>query len=61
MAIDFDPFCVVCGGPFSHVDLLDFSQLDDDQQSLKETAYNTELLPFAQIRVSSRCGSGGVF
>ena len=62
MAIDYDPFCAVCGGPFSHVHLLDFSQLlADDEQPLKETAYNMEILPFAQIRVSSECGSGGVF
>ncbi len=55
MAIDYDPFCSVCGGPFSHVDLLDFSQLEDDEQYLKETAYNMEILPLAQIAVSSRC------
>lgn len=52
MAIDYDPFCAVCGAPFSHVELLDFSQLGEEEQYLKETTYNTQLLSPAQCSVS---------
>lgn len=52
MAIDYDPFCAVCGAPFSHVELLDFSQLGEEEQYLQETAYNTQLLSPAQCAVS---------
>lgn len=55
MAIDYDPFCPVCGGPFSHVEALDFSQLEEDEQYLKETAYNMEILSQAQYSVSRWC------
>lgn len=52
MAVDYDPFCPVCGAPFSHVDVLDFSLLGEFERYLKETAYNMEILPLAQVFVS---------
>lgn len=55
MAIDYGPFCPVCGGPFSHVEVLDSSQLGEDEQHLKGTAYSMEVLPPAQFFVSRPC------
>lgn len=55
MTIDYDPFCPVCGGPFSHVDPFSFSGLDEDEQYLKEITYNMDILPDDQFMVSRRC------
>lgn len=38
------PYCAICGGPFDHVLLLDFAQLGEDDQYLKECAYDSNLL-----------------
>lgn len=45
------PYCAICGGPFDPVELLDFSDLSEDNQYLKECAYDSQLLPPAQSAV----------
>lgn len=55
-AIDCDPFCPVCGGPFSHVRLQHFSQPKEEEGYLINAAYNIEILSAAQTSVSSGCG-----
>ena len=46
------PHCAVCGGPFDHVELLDFAELGDDEQYLKECAYDSRLLSIDRSAVS---------
>lgn len=46
------PYCVVCGGPFDPVELLDFGELGEDDQYLKDCAYDAQLLSPAQSAVS---------
>ena len=45
------PCCANCGGPFDNIELLDFSGLGEDDQYLKETAYDSQLLSPAQSAV----------
>lgn len=52
MAIDYDSFCAVCGAPFSHVELLDFSLVGEEEEYLKNTLYNSQLLSPDQCAVS---------
>lgn len=51
MAIDYEPFCCVCGGPFSHVELLDFSELGEDDRYQMDGAYDSQVLSPAQTAV----------
>lgn len=48
----WDPYCPVCGGPFSHVDILDFSRLEEGEEEYKETNYSDKDLSEAQAEVS---------
>ena len=52
MAIDYDPFCPVCAGLFSHVELLDFPKLGEDDRYRKDAAYDSQVLSSAQADVS---------
>ena len=38
------PYCAVCGGPFDHVESLDFAGLGDDEEYLKDSAYDSQVL-----------------
>ena len=51
MAIDYEPFCCVCGGPFSHVELLDSSELGEDDRYHMDGAYDSQVLSPAQTAV----------
>ena len=51
MAIDYEPFCCVCGGPFSHVELLDSSESGEDDQYQMNVAYDSQYLAPAQTAV----------
>lgn len=51
MAIDYDPFCCVCGGPFSHVELPDSSELGEDDRYLMDGAYDSQVFSPAQTAV----------
>lgn len=52
MAIDYDPFCCACGGPFSHVELLNSSELGEDDRYLMNVVYDSLALSPAQSAVS---------
>ncbi|KAG6991441.1 hypothetical protein G7Y79_00052g087810 [Physcia stellaris] len=42
------PYCAICGGPFDHVELLDFSDLSEDEQYTEECFYDSRFLSPAQ-------------
>lgn len=44
MVLYDSPYCAICGESFDHVLLLDFAQLGEDDQYLKECAYDSNLL-----------------
>ena len=51
MAIDYEPFCCACGGPFSHVELLDSSELGNDDRYQLDGVYDSQVLSPAQAAV----------
>lgn len=51
MAIDYEPFCCVCGGPFGHVELLGSSELGEDDRYQIDGAYDSQVLSPAQTAV----------
>lgn len=55
------PYCALCGGPFDHVLLLDFAQLGEDDQYLKECAYDSNLLSPPQSAVSWTSFPTGIY
>lgn len=46
------PYCAVCGGPFDHVELLDFAGLGDDDKYLTDCAYDSQVLSSDESAVS---------
>ena len=46
------PYCAVCGGPFDHVESLDFAGLGDDEEYLKDFAYDSQVLSSDKAAVS---------
>jgi len=51
MAIDYEPFCCVCGGPFSHLELLNPSELGENGRYQIDMAYDSRILAPAQTAV----------
>ena len=46
------PFCAICGVPFDHVEVLDFAALGEDEDYLKDFAYDSQLLSSDKSAVS---------
>ena len=46
------PYCAVCGGPFDHVEILDFSALGEEEEYLKDFAYDSQVLSSDKSAVS---------
>lgn len=45
------PYCAICGGPFDHVELLDFAVSDENDQYRMELSYDSQVLSPAQSAV----------